>query len=145
MKILFVCKANVGRSQMAESIFKQKYSNLDLETSSAGTYVVSSAGVNREGQKLKDQIGAENVLAVLMELGIDASENSRTQITEEVFNDSEIVVVITAPDTWPQYMIDSDKVKHWDIEDPAGMTIEDTRITRDEISNRIDSLMSEIS
>ncbi len=52
MKILFVCKANNGRSQLAEAIFNKLVEGKHQATS-AGTKVVREDS-NKEGQKISD-------------------------------------------------------------------------------------------
>ncbi|MBI2045321.1 hypothetical protein HYT23_04655 [Candidatus Pacearchaeota archaeon] len=63
MKILFVCKGNVGRSQIAEALFS-KYSQ--HQVMSAGTKVFES-----ENQKLKEIPLAEPVIRFIKKEGMN--------------------------------------------------------------------------
>ena len=69
MKILFVCRGNVGRSQMAAAIYKKMFPEHDV--TSAGTKVTDKDGNSRHGQFLNTVQGSINVLAVLEEEGVD--------------------------------------------------------------------------
>ncbi len=131
MKILFVCRGNVGRSQMAEALFK-KYIK--------GDYSISSAGTKLSGEEcpLVDLPLAENVIDVIKEEGIDVSQNYRNQLTEEIFNKADkVVLVVDDADPLPDYVIGRDKVIRWSVPDPKGTTLERHR----EILNQIKKLI----
>ena len=113
MKILFVCRGNVGRSQMAVALF-YKYSG--IKAFSAGTKVFE-----KEGQKLKEIPLAEPVIRFMREEGIDVAGNTRTQLTPEMIKDFDKIIVMAEPETIPEYLSKSDKAEFWDIEDPKGM------------------------
>ena len=83
MEILFVCQGNVGRSQMAESIFHMLTEGRH-GVRSAGTRVVKDDDHSREGETLKETENSVYILLVLSEIGIDASSRIRTQITPEL-------------------------------------------------------------
>jgi protein-tyrosine-phosphatase len=112
MKVLFVCRGNVGRSQIAAELFS-KYSG--EKASSAGTKVF-----DREGQKLKSLPLAEPVIRFMKEEGIDVSENVRTQVTFEMIQDFDKVIVMAEPETIPDYLSNSEKFVYWEIEDSKG-------------------------
>src|SRR3990167_8876934 len=97
MKILFICRENVGRSQMAEAIFKQL--NDKHEILSAGTKVVSKDGESRHGQILKDLPAAENVILVLKEKGIQVAENTRTQLSPDLVAWADKIIVMAVHET----------------------------------------------
>ena len=108
MKFLFVCRGNVGRSQMAEALFR-KMTN--------GKYEVSSAGTKLSGpeQKLKEFSGAETLIACVKEEGIDVSENIRKQVTENMAADADkIILVIDETDPVPEYLLEQQKSDEMD-------------------------------
>jgi arsenate reductase len=138
MKILFVCRGNVGRSQMAEAIFRQL--NDKHEVLSAGTKVVSpTTGESRHGQMLKDTKGAENVILVLKEKGIDVSEKLRTQLDQKLVEWADKIVCMAETDTIPEYLSKSPKVIYWKIVDPKGTAFE----AHKEIMEQIRGLVKE--
>lgn len=140
MNILFICRGNVGRSQMAEAIFNKKYKGVHSATS-AGTLVRSKEGESRHGQKLKDLLpAAKEVLDVLSEIGIDASEYERTQLSPEMLEAADLAVVMAEPYSFPEYLTAASNVVYWEVEDPKGQDLEFTRRIRDEVAEKIESL-----
>jgi len=143
MKILFVCRGNVGRSQMAEEIFKQKVHGAHTAFS-AGTWVFDKDGVSMHGKKLHEFEAVREVLASLQELGLNANENQRDQLSEEMMNEADIVVVMAEEHTIPDYVKQSPKVRYWEVVDPKGMNQEDTNKIRDQIARHVDELILEL-
>lgn len=134
MKILFVCRGNVGRSQMAEALFRKKFANKH-EVFSAGT----KASAERPLGELSPAI--DNVLAIMNEEGIDMSKNVSKQITEDMANMADkIILVVDDRDPIPDYLIDNPKVTKWNVLDPKGQDLEFTRETREQIKRLIDSM-----
>ncbi|MFA7191998.1 MAG: arsenate reductase ArsC [Candidatus Paceibacterota bacterium] len=134
MKILFVCGGNVGRSQMAEAIFN-KFTDFKYDTFSAGTTV----GIF-DGQKLKDRDSSVNVLKVLNEIGIDAKDNIRKNISIDLIEVSDIVISMAEKETLPEYM-NNEKITNWDVQDPFDQSLEFTRDTRNKIELLVKDLI----
>ena len=111
MKIVFVCKANHGRSQLAEALFnnlaKGKHTAI-----SAGTKVIRE-DVNKEGQTISDP----NIIAVMKEMGIDVSKNVRNQFTPEMLNIADKVIVMSEPENTPSFLSQSNKAVFWAVPD----------------------------
>ncbi len=124
MNILFVCKGNIGRSQMAEALFKQL--NTEHAVMSAGT-IVSADGEKADGMRLKDIIFAGNVILSLQEKGIDVADNVRTQLTPELLDWADKAIVMAEPETIPEYLEHSPKMEYWEISNPKGMNLNDHR------------------
>ena len=139
MKVLFVCNANVGRSQVAEALSNQ----LPREPAiSAGT--VADAIVERTkpaSRRLKD--GGSSAITYMNEQGVDISESLRDQLTPEMVQGADKVVVMADDDNWPNYLRNSDKVVVWTIEDTRGMDPDSARPLYDEIKRRIQDLIKE--
>ena len=139
MKVLFVCNANVGRSQVAEALFNQLSSEPAI---SAGT--VADAIVERTkpaSRRLKD--GGSSAITYMNEQGVDISESLRDQLTPEMVQEADKVVVMADDDNWPNYLRNSDKVVVWTIEDTRGMDPDSARPLYDEIKRRIQVLVKE--
>ena len=131
MKILFVCRGNVGRSVMAEALLKQQGG--DFEVTSAGTKL---SGPEQPIGELKPAI--DIVLDAMNEVGINVSGYVRKQITEEmVSNADKVILVVDERDPIPDYLINNQKVITWDVLDPKGQTLEFTRGIRDQINNLV--------
>jgi arsenate reductase (thioredoxin) len=132
MKILFICRGNVGRSQMAEALFK-KMADDSFEVISAG---IKLSGPEQPIGELSPAI--DEVLAVMSEEGIDVSGNIRRQVTEEMANSaSKIVLVVDECDPVPDYLVDNQKVVKWDVLDPKGQSLEFTRNVKDQIKDLV--------
>ena len=134
MKLLFVCKGNVGRSQMAES-FYEKYS----QNSS-----VKSAGYAPDewlGKKL-DQ--TEHVKVCMDEEGIDVRNKISKKINGEMVNWSDKIIVFDSKkQDWPDFLRNSFKVEILEIEDPKNYDLVFHRKTRDLIKNKVKNLIKE--
>lgn len=139
MKVLFVCEGNVGRSQMATAIFKHM-TNGSHVVFSAGTKVIRDGDRSREGTRLGDTVGAEHVLTVLQEIGINASGFTRTQVTQELVEASDIAVVMTGKEAVPEYLKSSPKVIFWEVPDPFQKSLEFTRDIRNLITELLKGL-----
>ena len=131
MKVLFVCRANVGRSQAAMEFYNQLVPGYGA---SAGTIV------DKSGEKLKERFGAEHIITVMKEHGSDMSENIRTQITQKMLNDYDKVIVMAEPNTVPNWLSDNPKVITWTIEDAKDKPLEKTREIALEIKLRVREL-----
>lgn len=142
MKILFICRGNVGRSQMAAEVFKQLNNNHEIL--SAGTKVVSpTTGESRHGQILKDTKGAENTIFVLQERGIDASGNRRTQLNPKLVDWADKIVSMAEQDTIPDYLLNSPKAIFWKIIDPKGTALEAHKQILDQINGLVREFIKE--
>ena len=79
----------------------------------------------------------------MKELGVDISQNVRTQLTEDLVRQVDRVIVIADRDTWPDYLSNSDKVVVWDIQDTLGMGSDEAQLLLDEIKRRVEELVRE--
>src|SRR3989344_8136411 len=111
MKILFVCRANQGRSQLAEAIFNN-LSKGKHKAISVGTKVIREDS-NKEGEKISDQ----NIITAMKEVGVDISQNVRNQLTPETLNEADRVIVMSEPENTPHYLKGSPKAIFWEIPD----------------------------
>ncbi len=140
MKIPFVCNANVGRSQAAEALFKRLSSH---DAHSAGTRADEIvAGSNPPTRALKDSLSP--AVPYLKELGVDISQNLRTQLTSEMVQQADKVIVMADKDNWPDYLRDNDKVTSWDIENTRGLGSDEARPLMDDIKRRVEELVREV-
>ena len=137
-KILFLCRGNVGRSQMAEFLLKDMFNkgiflDKNIEVISAGTKL---SGPEERIGNLKPAI--QEVLDVMNEEGIDVSKAIRKQVTENMINDVDVVIPILEDEDLPEYLVNSPKLqKTWHITDPKGKNLEETRKIKDEIKEKL--------
>lgn len=139
MRILFVCKANVGRSQMAEAFFN-RLSKKNIATS-AGFQVG-----DRDGKPLheKGTSSGEFVVGSMAELGYDLSENRRKQLTPRMVRDADRIFVMAERDEVPDYLRDSEKAAFWDVADGKGQSYGFHCRMRDQIRGLVEGLIKGI-
>ena len=126
-EVLFLCVHNAGRSQMAAGLLSQR---------ADGRVVVHSAG-SEPGELLNPA-----VVAAMAEIGVDISSAKPKKLTEGVVQRVDVIVTMGCGDACPVYP--GKRYLDWDLQDPAGKTIEEVRRIRDEIASRIDRLIDEL-
>jgi protein-tyrosine-phosphatase len=141
MNVLFVCIANVGRSQVTEAYFKLVSRH---DTTSAGTLADEMlTRAHLSSRKLKDSPKRRSV-GYMSQYGVDISEHERTQLTPEMVAQADRVIVIAEKATWPEYLVESDRVVFWDI--PDSLDLEDDKAHKifDDVRLRVEELAREI-
>jgi len=140
MKVLFVCKANVGRSQVAQVRFEQLSKH---ESYCAGIGVAESVA-QRPSSKLKDIRNLSPVEYIKTRLGIDHSERDRLQLTPEMIDDMDLAIIIHDKAEWPDYLKEGANVVFWDIPDTPGQDDESAGKLWDQVQLRVEELVREI-
>ncbi len=141
MKILFVCRGNVGRSQMAAGLLKKMFP--EYEIFSAGTKVTDKEGNGRHGNMLTSVEGSIKVIEVLKEEGVDISNAKMIKISEgDLENNYDRIVVMAEPENIPEWLSKHPNYVYWEVEDPKGTNLEFHRKTRDEIKKLIEENIS---
>lgn len=131
MKRLFICHANVGRSQAAMELYRQRGGEAD----SAGTEV------DKPGTTLAERPGAVTILQVMRDdYGIDMQHNVRTQLTQQQAAPYDQIIVITAKDSVPKWLLDDPRMVFWDIVDAIGQNTSVTRNIVHEVADRVHEL-----
>ena len=126
--VLFVCVHNAGRSQMAAAF---------LTHLSQGAVEVRSAG-----SAPADQVNPAAVKA-MAEVGIDIATEQPKILTDQAVRESDVVITMGCGDTCPFYP--GKRYEDWVLDDPAGQGIDAVRPIRDEIKNRVETLIAEIA
>jgi protein-tyrosine-phosphatase len=131
MKVLFICRGNIGRSQMAEEFYNHIYPG---QAKSAGTLV------DTDNQRLGDRPGARVVIQAMKEVGFDMSRNTANQLTKELLAGFDKIVVTAEDDNIPAWLRSDPRSIVLDIEDPKGKPIERVRPIRDQLRELVESL-----
>ena len=126
--VLFVCVHNAGRSQMAAGYLRHL---------SGGKIDVYSAG-----SMPADQINQTAVEAMLEE-GIDIASEQPKILTTEAVQASDVVITLGGGDACPFFP--GKRYEDWKLDDPAGQGIDAVRQIRDDIKQRIEQLISELT
>jgi arsenate reductase (thioredoxin) len=124
---LFVCLHNAGRSQMSQALF---------ERAAAGRHTAASAGT-QPGERVHPQ-----VVEAMRELGIDLSDRTPKALTRELAEEADVVVTMGCGDECPY--IPGKRYIDWDLQDPAGLPLEQVRAIRDDIARRTAELGSQL-
>lgn len=125
--VLFLCTHNAGRSQMALGFFKAY----------AGDAAVAWSGGSEPGI-------AVNPAAVdaMAEKGIDISQEFPKPWTDEIVRAADVVVTMGCGDACP--IFPGKRYVDWPVPDPAGMAVDDVRPIRDEVEERVRTLLGEL-
>jgi protein-tyrosine-phosphatase len=142
MKVLFVCYANVGRSQVARAYFTK----LSQHDSDAAGIAVDEliAKANLSGRKLKDMPSQRPVEYIEREFGVDIAERERQQLTPAMIDNADLVIVIAEKEGWPGYLKEGGKVVFWDFPDAVGQTDEFAYDVYRQVQRRVERLVEEI-
>jgi arsenate reductase (thioredoxin) len=126
-EVLFVCVHNAGRSQMAAALLKLR---------SGGTIQVRSAG-----SAPADEINPA-VVDAMREVGGDLSEEFPKPLTDEAVHAADVVITMGCGDACPIYA--GKRYEDWELDDPAGQSLETVRRIRNEIDARVQALIGEL-
>ena len=125
--VLFLCTHNAGRSQMALGFFNHL----------AGDRAVAWSGGSEPG----DQINPAAV-AAMAEVGIDITHEFPKPWTDEIVQDSDVIITMGCGDTCP--IFPGHRYEEWVLADPAGKPVEAVRPIRDEIELRVRALLGQL-
>jgi arsenate reductase len=106
-----------------------------FERAANGAHEARSAGTTPG-----DRVHPE-VLEVMAELGIDLSDRRPQLLTRDLAQWADVVVTMGCGDQCP--VIPGKRYLDWELPDPAGQPIDEVRRTRDEISRRVDDLLTQ--
>lgn len=130
MKVLFVCAGNIARSQMAEAFYNHFTNSRDAW--SAGVYDFTPREYPHPTREVID---------IMKEEGIDISKNKVKTVTKDMVKKSDRVYVMCEKEKCPGFLLDSENVHFWNIEDPFGKSIEEMKRIRDLIKSSVRSIL----
>jgi arsenate reductase len=116
MNVLFVCKQNAGRSQMAHALYERRGG------------IARSAGTTP----------AAHIHPVVAELMPELADRVPKRLDNADAEWADIVVTMGCGDACP--VIPGKRYIDWDLQDPAGQDFEIVRKIRDEIDRRVAEL-----
>ena len=124
-KVIFACVHNAGRSQMAAAFFNTLADPTKATGISAGT---------EPGLRIHPE-----VLSAMQEVGIDLSTAKPQKLTQELANDATLLVTMGCGDKCP--FVPGLRRYDWPLRDPKGLPVEEVRAIRDDIKDRVQSLI----
>jgi arsenate reductase len=117
--VLFVCTHNAGRSQMAQAFFEH-HAPADLRAESAGQEPAGSIW--------------PNVVEAMAEVGIDLAGRRPRKLDLEVQLHADWAITLGCGGACPYVPT---MVEDWQILDPAGLTLAETRPIRDLVERHV--------
>ena len=121
--VLFVCTQNAGRSQMAQALF-ERHAPDDVRAESAGQE--PAARVHPE------------VIEAMREVGIDLSGRRPKKLAVEMQLHADWAITLACGARCPYVPT---TVEDWDIEDPSGKSLDEVRVIRNQIEDRVNDLI----
>lgn len=125
--VLFVCVHNAGRSQMAAG-FLAHLAGDRVEVRSAGSLPA-------------EQVNPVAV-AAMAEAGIDITDQTPKILTPDAVQASDVVITMGCGDACPVFP--GRTYLDWELDDPAGKDIDAVRPIRDEIRDRVRTLLDSL-
>jgi arsenate reductase len=126
--VLFVCKANQGRSVMSQAL---------LERAAGGRHHAISAG----SEAVPGTPPHPVVVEAMREVGVDISQHTAQSLTFETAARADAVVTMGCGDACPAVPGRKQLRVDWDLADPQGADIDATRAIRDDITQRVEHLV----
>jgi arsenate reductase len=125
--VLFLCVHNAGRSQMALGWFNHL---------AVGRAIAWSGG-SEPGTEINP-----SAVAAMGEVGIDITNEFPKPWTDEIVRAADVVVTMGCGDACPFFP--GKRYEDWELEDPAGQSVEAVRPIRDEIEQRVRGLLASL-
>jgi arsenate reductase len=125
--VLFLCVHNAGRSQMALGWFNRL----------AGGRAIAWSG----GSEPTSEVNPA-AIAVMVEVGIDISDEYPKPWTDEIVRAADVVVTMGCGDACP--LFPGKRYEDWELDDPAGLAVDAVRPIRDELQQRVRVLLESL-
>lgn len=125
--VLFLCVHNAGRSQMAMGFFQHM----------AGDRAMAWSGGSEPGYEINPA-----AVTAMSERGIDITGEFPKPWTNEIVRAADVVVTMGCGDACPVFP--GKRYLDWELDDPAGKTVEEVRPVRDEIERQVRQLLDEL-
>jgi arsenate reductase len=125
--VLFACIHNAGRSQMAAAWMNKLADAERARGISAGT---------EPGSRVHPE-----VLAAMKEVGIDLSDAKPVLLTQDLAAGANLLVTMGCGEACP--VVPGLERDDWPLQDPKGKDMETVRRIRDDIRDRVKSLVTE--
>ncbi|MET1044096.1 MAG: arsenate reductase ArsC [Microbacteriaceae bacterium] len=127
-EVLYVCEQNAGRSQMAALL---------TEHLSGGRVHVRSAG-SMPAHEINPA-----VTEAMHEIGLDMSQAFPKPLTDDVVQAADVVITMGCGDACPVYP--GKQYRDWELLDPADHPIDVVRGIRDEITQKVQGMLDELT
>jgi arsenate reductase (thioredoxin) len=127
MTVLFACVHNAGRSQMAAAFFNALADPARAVAVSAGT---------QPGERVHPE-----VVDVMREVGIELGAQSPLKLTDQLARNASLLVTMGCGDECPY--VPGLQRDDWPLEDPKGKPLVVVREIRDQVRERVRTLIEQ--
>ena len=127
-EVLFVCVHNAGRSQMAAGLLDR--------------YAEGRVHVRSAGSTPAEEVNPA-VVEAMKEVGVDLSREFPKPLTDEFVRAADVVITMGCGDACPIYP--GKRYEDWELDDPAGQSVDAVRPIRDEIEQRVRGLLASLN
>lgn len=124
-RVLFACRHNAGRSQMAAAFFDQLADPARARAISAGT---------TPGPRVHPEVAV-----AMSEVGLDLSGITPRLLTEEMASGVRLLITMGCGEECP--FLSGVEVHDWPLPDPKGRSLDQVRAIRDEVRRRVADLV----
>ena len=125
--VLFLCVHNAGRSQMAAGLMR----------SLGGEAVEVFSGGSAPAETVNPA-----AVEAMAELGIDIRDQVPRRWADADLQAADVIVTMGCGDTCP--VVPGKRYVDWELEDPAGRSVDAVRSIRDQIGERVSGLLTEL-
>ena len=129
---------------MAQALFDRLSEH---QSFSAGTAVGERDGrtLQQAAKELEERSGAPIfALDLMREEGLDLSNGVMSQLTREMVDEANRIIVMAEADTLPGYLSQSEKSVFWDVPSAAWQPINEVREIKEQIKARVEHLVREV-
>lgn len=135
MNVVFVCQANVGRSQVAMELWRKM----------GGTADSSGTKVDTPGLTLRERPSSKTIVGIMREeYDVDMINNVRTQIDENNAAGYDKILVMAERETVPEWLFSDPRAEFWTIDDPKNQDYDTTRRIVGEVRAHVESLADSV-
>lgn len=131
-RLAFVCVQNAGRSQMSTAFAERERERRGLDDSveiiTGGTHPADSVH--------------EEVVTVMRELDIDLSDRTPRDVSTAELESCDVVATMGCSTL--ELDAEGVDVRDWALDDPDGQDLDQVRVIRDDIEQRVSALFDEI-
>ena len=106
------------------------------------TELVAKIGENMSVRRAAALSVNPGVVAALAEWDIDITDETPTKLTDEMARAADVIITMGCGDACPVYP--GKRYQDWELEDPAGRSLEEIRPIRDEILRRVELLVTDL-
>ena len=137
-KVLFICKGNWFRSQIAEAIYNKLTNSKDAY--SVGSYVGTPD--EPEGQKLSNLFKTTDFFEIMESHGINIRNNFTKRLLPDMLSEYDVIVSMVEEPFIPEFLRNSKKVIWWTIENTKFVDKKIAEDTYKKIENLVKKLVN---